>query len=204
PRLPVGLDEEQGTDHCSTVCSLHRQTRSRALPPGDLHSRVHGHRRVLRRHHRPARCAALRGHPLLGRHRRGTARRCGDLQAAVAPHPRHGRRSRRPLCAHPRRRPVPGVDAGLVPRARTYGLWIIVLLVYCGIASVLPVWVLLQPRDYINGVQLFIALILLYGAVIASAFFSSGHELVAPAINTDLPAGTPSILPLLFVTIACG
>src|SRR5699024_8809637 len=61
-----------------------------------------------------------------------------------------------------------------------------------------------QPRDYINGVQLFIALILLYGAVIASAFFSSGHVLVAPAINTDLPAGTPSILPLLFVTIACG
>lgn len=95
---------------------------------------------------------------------------------------------------------MPDSFLGLEPTA----LWIIVLLVYCGIASVLPVWVLLQPRDYINGVQLFIALILLYGAVIASAFFSSGHELVAPAINTDLPAGTPSILPLLFVTIACG
>src|SRR5690625_1636550 len=95
---------------------------------------------------------------------------------------------------------MPDSFLGLEPTV----LWIIVLLVYCGIASVLPVWVLLQPRDYINGVQLFIALILLYGAVIASAFFSSGHELVAPAINTDLPAGTPSILPLLFVTIACG
>lgn len=95
---------------------------------------------------------------------------------------------------------MPDSFFGLEPTA----LWIIVLLVYCGIASVLPVWVLLQPRDYINGVQLFIALILLYGAVITSALFGTGHGLVAPAINTDLPAGTPSILPLLFVTIACG
>src|SRR5699024_6392886 len=44
--------------------------------------------------------------------------------------------------------------------------WIVVLFVYAAIASVLPVWVLLQPRDYLNGLQLFIGLGLLYGAVL--------------------------------------
>ncbi|QSX34946.1 carbon starvation protein A [Shewanella avicenniae] len=77
--------------------------------------------------------------------------------------------------------------------------WIILLFVYAAIASLLPVWMLLQPRDYINGIQLFIGLGLLYGAVIIS-----GPDVVAPAFNTDVPAGTPSIVPLLFVTIACG
>ncbi|WP_454778132.1 carbon starvation CstA family protein [Georgenia muralis] len=77
--------------------------------------------------------------------------------------------------------------------------WILVLFVYAGIASVLPVWLLLQPRDYINGLQLFIGLGILYGAVLISA-----PTVVAPALNTNLPEGTPNIVPLLFVTIACG
>ncbi len=77
--------------------------------------------------------------------------------------------------------------------------WIVLLFLYAGIASLLPVWVLLQPRDYINGLQLFVGLGLLYAAVLIA-----GPELVAPAYNTNLPANTPSIVPLLFVTIACG
>ncbi|SDI03480.1 carbon starvation protein [Arthrobacter subterraneus] len=77
--------------------------------------------------------------------------------------------------------------------------WIVILFVYAGIASVLPVWMLLQPRDYINGLQLFIALGILYGAVLVSA-----PTVVAPAFNGAVPEGTPSIVPLLFVTIACG
>ncbi|GAA1763714.1 carbon starvation protein A [Kocuria aegyptia] len=77
--------------------------------------------------------------------------------------------------------------------------WIVVLFVYAGIASVLPVWMLLQPRDYINGLQLFIALGILYGAVLISA-----PTVVAPAFNDSVPEGTPSLVPLLFVTIACG
>lgn len=83
--------------------------------------------------------------------------------------------------------------------------WILVLFIYGGIASLLPVWVLLQPRDYINGVQLFIGLILLYGSVLLATLFSATKpDIVAPAFNSDLPAGTPSMIPLLFVTIACG
>ncbi|WP_372698738.1 carbon starvation protein A [Arthrobacter sp. JSM 101049] len=84
-------------------------------------------------------------------------------------------------------------------------VWIVALFVYGAIASLLPVWVLLQPRDYINGVQLFVGLILLFGSVLLAALFSATPpNIVAPAINMDVPAGTPSMIPLLFVTIACG
>lgn len=77
--------------------------------------------------------------------------------------------------------------------------WVLLLFGYAAIASLLPVWMLLQPRDYINGLQLFIGLILLYGATLLL-----GPEISAPAFNTNTPEGTPSMLPLLFVTIACG
>ena len=96
---------------------------------------------------------------------------------------------------------IPDNFLGMTPTV----FWILALFIYGAFASLLPVWVLLQPRDYINGVQLFIGLILLYGAVVIGMFVSDGaHEIVAPAINTNVPDGTPSIVPLLFVTIACG
>ncbi len=79
------------------------------------------------------------------------------------------------------------------------GWWIIILFVYAAIASLLPVWMLLQPRDYINGLQLFIGLGILYISIMLYA-----PDVVAPALNHNLPDGTPPILPLLFVTIACG
>lgn len=78
-------------------------------------------------------------------------------------------------------------------------MWIVILFVYAGIASLLPVWMLLQPRDYINGLQLFIGLIALY-----VSFLITAPNVVAPMINSNLPVGTPSLMPLLFVTIACG
>ena len=77
--------------------------------------------------------------------------------------------------------------------------WIILLFVYAAIASLLPVWVLLQPRDFINGVQLLVGLVLLYGAV-----FMFMPDITAPAFNSEVAESTPSIIPLLFVTIACG
>ena len=77
--------------------------------------------------------------------------------------------------------------------------WIVVLFLYAGVASMLPVWVLLQPRDYINGLQLFIGLGILFAAILVSA-----PAVVAPMVNEALPAGTPPLVPLLFVTIACG
>ena len=90
---------------------------------------------------------------------------------------------------------VPARVAGLAPGAQ----WIVILFIYAGVASMLPVWLLLQPRDYINGIQLFIGLGMLYGAVLIAS-----PTVVAPAINPNVPAATPPIVPLLFVTIACG
>lgn len=78
------------------------------------------------------------------------------------------------------------------------GDWIILLYIYAGIASMLPVWLLLQPRDYINGAQLVVGLFVLYTAVILTT-----PDVAAPAFN-DVAEGTPPILPILFVTIACG
>lgn len=84
---------------------------------------------------------------------------------------------------------------GLTPQAN----WIIILFVYAAIASMLPVWVLLQPRDFINGMQLLVGLVLLYGAV-----FLFMPDISAPAFNNQVRETGPSIIPLLFVTIACG
>ncbi len=77
--------------------------------------------------------------------------------------------------------------------------WIVILFLYAAVASMLPVWVLLQPRDFINGLQLFVGLFLLYGAVLLSL-----PEISAPAFNSQVAAESPSLVPLLFVTIACG
>ena len=88
------------------------------------------------------------------------------------------------------------LTAGLVPVGAQ---WILILFLYAGIASLLPVWLLLQPRDYINGIQLFVGLGLLYGAVLIA-----NPTIVAPAINANVPASAPPLFPLLFVTIACG
>jgi carbon starvation protein len=77
--------------------------------------------------------------------------------------------------------------------------WIIILFIYAAIASMLPVWMLLQPRDFINGMQLVVGLLLLYGSV-----FLFLPDISAPAFNNQLSETAPSIIPLLFVTIACG
>jgi carbon starvation protein len=83
------------------------------------------------------------------------------------------------------------------------GLWVIILLIYAWVASTLPVTTLLQPRDYINAWQLFIAMgLLVCGAVVAS--LSGDLPLAAPAVNRALPANTPPIWPFMFVIIACG
>ncbi len=83
------------------------------------------------------------------------------------------------------------------------GLWVIILLIYAWVASTLPVTTLLQPRDYINAWQLFIAMGLLVGGTVVASL-TGGLPLTAPAVNTELPANTPPIWPFMFVIIACG
>jgi carbon starvation protein len=92
---------------------------------------------------------------------------------------------------------LPEQVAGMGPQV----VWILILFAYAGIASVLPVWLLLQPRDYINGMQLVVALTVVYVSILLG-----NPTIVAPAWNGAEAAanGAPSLVPLLFVTIACG
>jgi len=76
--------------------------------------------------------------------------------------------------------------------------WVCLLLGYSFVASVLPVWLLLQPRDYINSHQLVTGLIVLSAGLVVLR-----PDVVAPALNAR-PEGAPSLIPFLFVTIACG
>ncbi len=83
--------------------------------------------------------------------------------------------------------------------------WTVILMGYCFVASVLPVWTLLQPRDYINSHQLIVALALLtLGLVWAAANGEVDLAASAPAIAETAPRGAPPIWPFLFITIACG
>ncbi len=91
--------------------------------------------------------------------------------------------------------------AAAVKRARLGWIWL--LLVYGFIASVLPVWLLLQPRDYINSFQLYAALGLMFLGLVISAIVGGPENLIdAPAIR-DVP-DAPPMFPFLMVTIACG
>lgn len=84
-------------------------------------------------------------------------------------------------------------------------LWTGILLIYCFIASVLPVWVLLQPRDFINSYQLYVAMgLVVLGLLVAGLTGQVDLAASAPAIAKDIPADAPVIWPFLFITIACG
>lgn len=76
--------------------------------------------------------------------------------------------------------------------------WVVLLLGYGFIASVLPVWVLLQPRDFINSHQLVVGLIALIGGLLIA-----NPIIQAPAVRLTVADG-PTWFPFLFVTIACG
>jgi carbon starvation protein len=82
--------------------------------------------------------------------------------------------------------------------SRSSWAWIVLLLAYAYVASVLPVWLLLQPRDYINSFALYAGLGLMYVGL-----FVARPEMVAPAVQLQ-PAGAPPILPFIFILIMCG
>jgi carbon starvation protein len=76
--------------------------------------------------------------------------------------------------------------------------WTILLLVYAFVASVLPVWLLLQPRDYLNSFQLFLGMGLLFAGVLIGQ-----PKITAPAFHFEAKNLQP-LFPILFITVACG
>ena len=78
--------------------------------------------------------------------------------------------------------------------------WASVIMIYCFAASLLPVWLLLQPRGYLGGFVLYIAL-----AVGVIGIFFGGYRIEQPYFRGwSGPGMTDSLFPFLFVTIACG
>ncbi len=78
--------------------------------------------------------------------------------------------------------------------------WGVLIILYCGIASIVPVWALLQPRGYLGGFILYTALAL--GII---GIFFGGYEIQQPAFKAfDVGGMTGMLFPFLFVTIACG
>ncbi len=78
--------------------------------------------------------------------------------------------------------------------------WVVAIMAYCFISSLMPVWLLLQPRGYLGGFVLYIAL-----AIGVVGIFFGGYSIEQPAFRgwNDARTGEP-LFPLLFVTIACG
>ena len=89
---------------------------------------------------------------------------------------------------------LPESTLGLPPAA----FWVVILFIYAFLASRLPVWLLLQPRDFINSHQLLVGLGVIYLGVLIS-----NPTVKAPAVNPE-PVGAPPLIPILFITIACG
>ena len=78
--------------------------------------------------------------------------------------------------------------------------WVLFIAVYVTVASLLPVWILLQPRDYLSS-------FLLYGMMILAAISIVGGTFTGAA-TVEIPAVVPekvsTIFPTLFITVACG
>jgi carbon starvation protein len=95
-----------------------------------------------------------------------------------------------------------GYDANT---AKAYAIktWDVLLLLYCCIASVVPVWMLLQPRGHLGGYFLYAAL---FGGAIGLIISSvTGKETIAyPQFTGWATASGATLFPILFITIACG
>ncbi len=76
--------------------------------------------------------------------------------------------------------------------------WKWLLLIYSFAASVLPVWLLLQPRDYLNSLLLYAGVAAMY-----AGFFLTNPSFAAPVLDVA-PAGAPAMFPFVFIVIACG
>jgi len=86
----------------------------------------------------------------------------------------------------------------LFPFTLPFKVWVVVLLVYAFVASCLPIWILLQPRDYLNSFLLYGFLI---GAVIG--ILATNPSIKLPAF-TGFETNLGYLFPILFVTVACG
>lgn len=90
-----------------------------------------------------------------------------------------------------------GLKFGLAMSRTT---WIILIGVYIAVASLIPVWIMLQPRDYLSSFLLYAMMLVAFVGIIVSAFTGSASFEI-PAFNS---AKLGAMFPTLFITVACG
>src|SRR5262245_29612413 len=90
-----------------------------------------------------------------------------------------------------------GFSADKVGEANARKVWDVALLIYCLVAGLVPVWMLLQPRGHLGGFFLYAAL----GAG-AIGLAVGGSTAQYPALKTDSAA--EAIFPMPFIMVACG
>jgi carbon starvation protein len=82
-------------------------------------------------------------------------------------------------------------------------VWLVVLFIYAGVASIVPVWVLLQPRDYLNSYLLYAMIIAGFlGILVAAPSFQMPAFMGWSALNHK--GDIARLFPILYVTVACG
>lgn len=89
---------------------------------------------------------------------------------------------------------IPNADDKLAHKT-----WDVLLLIYCCVASIVPMWLLLQPRGHLGGYFLYVAL-----AAGAIGLLFGGAKVEYPAFNGWTTARGETLFPVLFITIACG
>jgi len=92
---------------------------------------------------------------------------------------------------------VVGLKFGLALNRNT---WIILIGVYIAVASLIPVWIMLQPRDYLSSFLLYGMMAVAIVGIIISAFTKSATFTI-PAFNSGKLS---TLFPTLFITVACG
>ena len=94
---------------------------------------------------------------------------------------------------------VLGLNVGF---AMTRTAWIVFIGIYIAVASLVPVWILLQPRDYLSSFLLYAMMLLALIGIIGSAF--TGNATFSIPAFTGWKTGIGTMFPALFITVACG
>lgn len=90
-----------------------------------------------------------------------------------------------------------GLNVGLALSRNT---WIVLIGLYIALASLIPVWIMLQPRDYLSSYLLYSMMIIALVGIVISAFTGTTTFSI-PAVNAEK---LPMMFPTLFITVACG
>ena len=95
--------------------------------------------------------------------------------------------------------PIPPAKMAWLVSGDPKKTWAVILIVYCFVASTTPVWILLQPRDYLSSFLLYASVLVGFLGILAGGFAINYPAFIA--WNVPHPG---ALFPMLFITVACG